>query len=80
MDKRFEIHEEILKDTKECSKDFSCLSSEEKDICKIGKGINGEVYFLECKDAGSCNYKKTFKDCYLCSCPTRKEIYNKYGI
>ena len=76
---KIKISEEILKKTKDCSKDFSCLPSGGKDICKIEDSIGG-AHFIECKDSDFCNYKHPFGKLCLCECPARKEIYNEYSI
>lgn len=79
----FEISEKILKETTKCEKDFPCLSSGGKGLCKVEDSIGGEVCFIESKDNsnwGDCSYQASFGYSYMCTCPTRKEIYNKYEI
>ncbi|HIC91190.1 MAG TPA: hypothetical protein EYP21_03835 [Syntrophaceae bacterium] len=75
----FEISDHVLKATTKCKKGFSCLSGERKDLCKISYCVSNEIYFLNhCNDT-SCGYAISFGYSYVCTCPTRKEIYNRFN-
>ncbi len=75
-----EINEDIKALATLCQHDFACLKSESHALCKVKDCINGKVHFIECKDQNYCVYKKSFGCEYYCSCPVRKEIFNKYKI
>lgn len=76
----FEIEEKFLMETTKCSYGFECLENE-NHVClsaKVALCIGGKVHFIDCPEK-FCKYKMDFGNGRICSCPTRKEIYNKYG-
>ena len=73
------IDKEILEETTECNKNFSCLTKSGGELCEIEITLfSDKVYFIKCKQDLICNYKMDFEKESCCFCPTRKEIYNKY--
>lgn len=73
---------EISQETKnltDCKKGFSCLNQETRDICKIGYCVEEMYYFIEDRDI-DCNFRFNYGYATMCRCPTRKELYSKYGI
>jgi len=78
---KLKINKEILKATKDCSKDFSCLSSGVKGLCGVKGEIGRELYFIkDDEEKDYCSYKNSFGSTHICTCPTRKEIHASYGI
>lgn len=75
-----EINEDILKKTTKCKKKFSCLYSKKKDICKVIYCARGKVHYIKCRTSKDCDYKISFGEHLICSCPVRREIYNNYKI
>jgi len=73
------IPRNILEQTTECKKNFSCLAEDTRNVCE-GIHVNGENVLFIKKDPKSCNYKIPFGSSYICSCPTRNELYKKYNI
>jgi len=69
----------ISKKTTWCEKDFKCLSEKGCSDCKVTSSINGEIHFVKCKDE-KCSYKMSYADGWICTCPIRKELYNKHGL
>jgi transcription elongation factor Elf1 len=80
LKEKLKVDEETLKKTDRYPKDFSCLSSGGEDLCRVKESINEKIHFVECKDLSHCDYRASFGDSYFCTCPTRGEIFNKYGI
>jgi hypothetical protein len=76
----FKIDKSTLKITTKCKKENSCLSKERKDLCRVEHCVEGEIHFIECLNKKPCDYQKSFGSSFYCSCPTRKELYNKYKI
>ena len=74
------IDGEIIKETTECEKNFVCLSSKDHIYCEVEDCISNEIHFVKCKSNEYCSYKMFFGKSMICKCPTRKEIYNKYGF
>lgn len=74
------ISEEILKKATKCDKDCRCLSSGGKDVCKVISSVGPEVKFIDCTGKESCPYCLPFGNGFMCTCPVRLELHNKYGI
>ena len=72
------IEKKILNKTTGCKNNFVCLSGEKNIYCKVDTHISDEVYFVTCLAEINCNYKISFGQKTVCTCPTRKEIYHKY--
>ena len=76
-----EIDEKTITETILCKKNFECLKNDKKVICKVENGINEGFFITKCIDNQICSYKKSIGySPFQCTCPTRKEILNKYGI
>ena len=73
------ISDEALEDATQCKKDFSCLGSE-GDCCKVAVCVEKEVLFIKNKEITPCPYKESFAYGFICKCPVRKELYNKYKV
>ncbi len=74
-----DINKEILKRTTKCEKDFNCLKDEKHVYCKVERCVSDKVHFIQCLIDGYCIYRMSFGESFICNCPTRKEIFNKYG-
>jgi len=74
----FEIDKMIIDQAKDCDRNFECLTDPDQPSCKVSECLNDNVHFLVelCRP---CLYflKWGFND-HICTCPVRKEIYNKY--
>lgn len=75
-----EIKEDIKALAPLCKHDFACLKPGHHALCKVQDCINGKVHFIECNDQNYCVYRTSFGYGHICSCPVRKEIYNKYKL
>ncbi len=75
-----EIDEKTVNKTLHCEKNFTCLKSDNHVCCKVENCINNEVHFITCADNINCSYKMSFGNSYFCTCPVRKEIFNKHGV
>lgn len=75
------ISDKTLKDTIKCKKGFSCLSGDQKGLCQVTLHPYKTLYFIECRNnEEECIYQTPIDNAYICACPTRKEIYDRYGI
>lgn len=75
-----QISDQSRRAATECTKGFSCLTGERKDLCVVENCINGQVYFIKCLQDGGCAYRIPFGMNHLCLCPVRKELFNEYKI
>ena len=74
-----EIEKDILDKTTRCNKDFDCIKNN-NICCTVTRNVDKEVIFVECGEKNSCNYRMNFGGSDICNCPTRKEIFKKYGL
>lgn len=76
-----EISEDVIKCTTKCDKGMPCLSDKDYDLCKVVQSTRDNIIFIKCLEQRSCSYKTSFGfSSSICNCPTRKEIYKKYGV
>jgi len=76
----FNVDDSIISKTSECEKNLSCMSEKRKELCKVTHNVEDKVYFVECQDTESCIYRLSFGAAFICNCPVRKAIYNKYHV
>ena len=74
------ISDEVQKLATKCPKDFCCLKKDHKDSCAVLDCVNKEVIFVKASDRKACPYKHSFANEFICGCPVRKEIFNKYNV
>ena len=74
------VSNETLRATLNCKEAFSCLKGKATDFCEVDYCVDGKVHFVKRVGHYYCYYQLSFGEAYFCSCPTRKEIYNKYRI
>ncbi len=75
------ISDQILNETKECTRGFSCLKTgQDKDpkICEVLDSNGKNVLFLKTKKVVDCPYQISFGDSLICTCPTRFAILETY--
>ena len=77
---RLEIGENTLRKTRNCGNDFSCLKGEKVCLCEVVGSSGYDVLFVKPKSKKDCSYCTPFSNSFLCHCPTRNEIYNRYKI
>jgi hypothetical protein len=74
----FSVDKETLEKTTKCEKK-GCLY-DETIMCRVERAIKTDLLFVQADPLKcSCNYCVTFGDSFMCLCPTRQEIYLKYG-
>ncbi len=74
------VHDDIIKNTNRCKKDHSCLSGFAADLCQVEMCIGEKIHFIKCMNENICNYRIPFGYSFVCTCPVRKELYNKYKL
>ena len=77
---KFEIDQKKIAETIKCAKNFECLNSNLQCCYKVEYRVYQEELLLKCLDNRNCSYKKPFGLSFMCNCPIRKEILNKYSI
>ena len=74
------LNSAVLQATTKCDKDFACLSDVKECLCEVK--CAGQHHFVEIKPQASedCRYYLTYHNSAYCLCPTRNEIYKRYGV
>ena len=76
------ISDQILNETKECTRAFSCLKTgQDKDqkICEVLDADGKNVLFLKTKKLVDCPYQILFGGDLICTCPTHFALHGKCG-
>jgi len=78
------IPQKVISNTVDCSENFACLTNSDSCLCKVNDAAafrGRTVWFLELSFRAPilCPYKVDFGDSHFCACPTRIEIYQRYG-
>ena len=76
------IVDEKIQDRTTCRNSFHCLSGNMEGVCEIFNAENIPIVVTDCpKKAEACHYCKPFDVVEgFCKCPTRLELYKRYGI
>jgi hypothetical protein len=74
---KFKISADTLNRSGHCKNNYSCVSGDTSCLCEVQSLINNSVLFVQ-PCSNSCSYIMPFGHSYICSCPTRKEIYRYY--
>lgn len=77
---KHQVSDGVRKATTKCTKGFACLAADGAPLCTVEYCVNGEVHFLKCLCDKVCPYQNSFGNGLYCTCPTRKELFNKYKI
>ena len=80
-----EISDKTLKQTTKCLRNFQCLTSESREMCLIDSHLQENVLLIKerAHTKTDCSYMRVFGysyTVYVCTCPTRREIYERYNM
>ena len=73
------IDEAIIEKTIFCKHDFKCLSGDISCSCEIQGSVGYNMLKIKPKLDIECTYHASFGYASFCNCPTRNELYNRYG-
>lgn len=79
MEQRFEIGEAVIQAATECEKALACLQCEEQVYCAVEQCLMHRVHYVKCLHDETCVYQSSLENFPICTCPVRKEIFNRYG-
>ena len=79
---KIEVNENVINKTTHCDHDFLCLSDEWTPCGVVKTLIADNLLYVDFDWAKrrACSYMVSFGGGYYCTCPTRIEIYKRYGI
>jgi hypothetical protein len=77
----FEVDEDVREKTTNCLKLFGCLTGNIDDLCEVQGRLGAMgVLIVKPKREISCPYYVHLGVSDYCTCPTRNELYTRYGI
>jgi hypothetical protein len=79
---KFQINEKILMRTTDCRCYFHCLNGESGKMCIADSPVNEDGLFLKKVSDKDCPYLRKIGFSFvshICTCPTRREIYERYN-
>ncbi len=77
---KYEISKETIKRTFGCTSGFRCLDGEPYLRCQIDRAIEDGPLNVKSSILLKCGYMLSWEHPeYICACPTRREIYERYG-
>lgn len=76
----YKISDEALHKTKKCPLKMQCLTESNRPKCKAKGLIKGCCVFIRTSGSNPCPYKISFGYGYICNCPTRYELYERYKL
>lgn len=75
----FEIDKAFVESATKCEKNLVCLKSADHVYCPVSCCVMHTVHYVECLHDEPCAYKETLEGSPICTCPVRREIFNRYG-
>jgi hypothetical protein len=76
-----QVRKETIDHTTKCPRNYLCLTSNNRDMCLIDRPVSDEGLFIKGRvKHENCPYYIEFEYSYICDCPTRHEIYQRYNI
>ena len=79
----YDIPKETLNETTSCRDEFKCLTCEVAKLCEVIRLLEGNGLEVHREVAVRCDYHLEYginDPLYICNCPTRIEIYHRYGV
>ncbi|MBI9070515.1 MAG: hypothetical protein JEY94_02895 [Melioribacteraceae bacterium] len=75
------VPKKIIAKAAKCNYNHSCVETGKcngYDLCKVEDTVGLDVLFIEYRNEHSCGYMLNYGNSYMCTCPVRKYIFNKY--
>ena len=75
-----EISEDALRKTERCPRGMQCLKNGGRPECRVERMVVGNGVFVYSKDFNICSYRISHARSYVCICPVRIELFQRYKI
>lgn len=76
---KYKMRGETLAGSTQCSRYFDCLLEGKCAKCEIQRLVEGIGGYISTPDPQPCPYKLDTGTFMVCTCPTRIELYERYG-
>jgi hypothetical protein len=77
---QLDISESTLNQARECPIRFRCLSDAPGTVCPVEKREDGGALFIHTNRQRECPYLEWVDGGYVCRCPVRIELYERYHM
>jgi len=74
----YEISESTLSQTTKCHCEFACLKKGGTPKCDVEDLIPNDGCFIKRAKSTKCEYLLSYGYSWICTCPTRSELYQRY--
>ena len=78
------VIKKIIEDLVECKKNngcvYGCVNDPERTCCKVTSCVDEKIHFIKYTSGDYCGYKLSYGSSDICTCPARKELYNRKAI
>jgi len=76
----YQISQETINQTRQCTFAFQCLNDDGWGLCSVDRKVEGGGVFIHLKKRDNCRYSMFLGDAYVCNCPTRYELFERYKV
>jgi len=77
----YHVSDKTKKQTTKCPYNFTCLNNSPWDTCSIERALQEAFLAIKNKsNKSTCPYCFPYGSSYYCTCPSRREIYQRYNI
>ena len=75
---KYEINDAIIQTATQCENNHACLEGT-TPLCSVEHCLMHRIHYIKCLQEEPCPYKHMMNKSTICTCPVRKEIFNRYG-
>jgi len=76
----YELNEDTLHHTTKCPREKRCLKRGGGPECEVDRIVEDGGVFLHSVKPEPCVYKMSFGYEYICHCPIRYELFDRFGV
>ena len=72
------VDKTIVRNAVHCNKNHCCLNGGLKNCCEVENNVKNVLYYVNPTNERMCIYKMLYGTGYICTCPVRNAIFDKY--
>ena len=74
------VDEAVIQSADRCGNRQACLYCKEHTLCRVECCVMHTVYQVKCLDDKPCSYKAVSDGYPICTCPVRRNLFDRYGV
>jgi len=75
-----EVSEDVVRKTDRCPYGMKCLKDGGRPECEVEHLVVGNGVFVRSRECIICSYRISHARSYVCLCPVRIELFQRYKI